>query len=240
MDKAPFQNEETSQVEPNKTESNNAVIVETKPIDVLSLPQKNVEGNEEPPSSDNQPLDENWLLISKDWQSQPVPKTDIEQLLKRTRRRTNGAKTCFALNVIATLGLLIAFVYGSLSGQLGKPMNTYLGIGGLLSLVMVYYEMKIRLSAWKGLCDSPQKAIEHAITGCKSSMQYMMLTKASTVPFFFLMNWFIYTVGKTSDKPVLVAFIFANGFVVGVYIIADYLHQKRKKEYQQLLALKTE
>jgi len=185
-------------------------------------------------------FEQTWAELTQDWQAQPVPKTDIEQLLKRTRRRTNGAKFCFALNALVTLGLLIAFIYGVFAGQLGEPMNTYIGLGSLISIVLVFYEMKIRLAVWRSLCDSPSKAVDHAISACKSSMQYMVLTKVSTVPFFFLMNWFIYTIGKTSDKPLLMAYLFANGFLVVVYIATDYLHRKRRKEYQQLLVLKAD
>lgn len=234
MDKSILDNEDASSKQSSKQEAENSIVVESKEIDVLSLPKK----ASEQPLSNDKPLDDEWLALSQDWQAQSVPKTDVEQLLKRTRRRTRGAKICLSLNVLATLGLLIAFVYGVLDGKFGKPFNTYIGIGGLLSIVLVYYELKIRLTAWKSLCDSPSKAIDHAITSCESSMQYMVLTKVSTIPFFFLMNWFIYTVGQTSEKPIIPVVLFGNIFIVGVYLVAEYFHRKRKKEYQQLITLK--
>ena len=33
-------------------------------------------------------LDEQWLSLSQDWQSQPYEKTDIQALLKQTKKRT--------------------------------------------------------------------------------------------------------------------------------------------------------
>jgi hypothetical protein len=183
-------------------------------------------------------LDDAWAELSQDWQTQPTQKTDISALIKRTRRRTRGAKFCFALNILATLGLVLAFLYGIFDDQLGDPVNTYIGLGGLISLIFVYFETKLRLATWSQLCDSPEKAIANAIAGSESSMKYMWITKISFLPFLPLVNWFVYTVGQTSEKPLLLAFLMANGFMLGMYAVVEYLHRKRKKEYQQLLQMK--
>ena len=183
-------------------------------------------------------LDGAWEELSQDWQAQPTPKTDIKALIKRTRRRTRGAKFCFALNIFATLGLLVAFLYGIYDGQWGEPVNIYVGLGTLISLVFIYFEAKIRLATWSQLCDSPEKAIDHAIAGSESSMRYMWITKLSFLPFLPLVNWFVYTVSQTSDKAALPAYLIANGFMLVIYLIVDYLYRKRKKEYHQLLQMK--
>lgn len=183
-------------------------------------------------------FDDAWAELSQDWQAQPTPKTDINALVKRTRRRTRGAKLCFALNIIATLGLLLVFLYGVFDGQLGDPVNTYLGLGGLISLIFVYFETKLRLATWSQLCDSPEKAIDNAIAGSESSMKYLWITKISFLPFLPLVNWFVYTVGQSSEKPLLTAFLIANGFMLAMYLVVEYLHRKRKKEYLQLLSMK--
>ncbi len=183
-------------------------------------------------------FDETWAKLSDDWQSQATPKTDIQALMKRTRRRTRGAKLCFALNIIATFGLLVVFLYGIYDGQWGEPVNIYIGFGGLFSLVFIYFEAKIRFAIWSQLCDSPEKAIDHAIAGSESSMRYMWITKLSFLPFIPLVNWFVYTVSQTSDKAALPAYLMANGFMLVVYLFVDYLYRKRKKEYQQLLQMK--
>lgn len=183
-------------------------------------------------------FDDAWAELSQDWQAQPTPKTDINALVKRTRRRTRGAKLCFALNITATLGLLLVFLYGVFDGQLGDPVNTYLGLGGLISLIFVYFETKLRLATWSQLCDSPEKAIDNAIAGSESSMKYLWITKISFLPFLPLVNWFVYTVGQSSEKPLLTAFLIANGFMLAMYLVVEYLHRKRKKEYLQLLSMK--
>mgnify|MGYP000259434156 CR=1 FL=1 len=183
-------------------------------------------------------LDGTWEELSQDWQAQPTPKTDIKALIKRTRQRTRGAKFCFALNIFATLGLLVAFLYGIYDGQWGEPVNIYLGLGGLISLIFIYFEAKIRIALWSQLCDSPEKAIDHAIAGSESSMRYMWITKLSFLPFLPLVNWFVYTVSQTSDKAALPTYLIANGFMLVIYLIVDYLYRKRKKEYHQLLQMK--
>ena len=181
------------------------------------------------------PLDDTWAELSQDWQSQAVPKTDIAALVKQTKRRTQGAKLCFALNIIVTLALLVFFLYGVWQGQLGEPVNTYLGGGAFLSIIFVYLETKVRLATWRQLCDSPEKAIDNAIISCQSSIKYMVITKLSFIPFLLLVNWFVYTVSKVENKDMLTGFIYANGLMLFMYAFVDYLHRKRKKQYKQLV-----
>lgn len=186
---------------------------------------------------DTDTIDQQWAALSQDWQAQPVAKTDIQALLKQTKRRTWWAKTCFSLNVLATIGLFVAFIVGVMNDEFGTHFNTYLGFGGLFSLIFVYYESKIRANAWRQISDSPDKAIENAITGCQSSMKYMSLTKWSCLPFGALANWLVYSVSQTENKSILGAFIFINAFITVMFLITEWLHRKRKKEYQQLMAL---
>lgn len=180
-------------------------------------------------------LDDAWAEISQDWQSQPVKKTDVPALLKQTKRRTRGAKLCFALNIIATLGLIIAFLIGVYNNQLGAPLNTYLGGGAFLSIIFVYFETKIRVNTWRQLCDSPEKAVENAIVACQSSIRYMVMTKISFLPFLVLVNWFMYEVGQMKEKDVFDGYLMVNGFMLAMYLVVEYLHRKRKKQYEQLL-----
>jgi len=185
-------------------------------------------------------LDEQWAELSQDWQAQPYEKTDVKALLTKTKRRTIWAKTCFALNVIATIGLLISFIYGVLEGEFGDPFNTYLGAGGLISLIFVYYEIKIRASTWSKISDSPDQALENALAGCESSMEYMRLTKWSCLPFAILANWLAFTLAAESEKSMVSAIIFINALLLFIYAITEYIHRKRKNEYQQLLLLQSE
>lgn len=215
---------------------NGKVILPTKKqaesaLDVTSLPKKS---DKEP--IDTSLLDEQWAALSQDWQAQPVEKTDINALLTQTKRRTWWAKTCFSLNIVATIGLLVSFIFGVINNELGTPFNTYLGVGGIMSLIFVYYEIKIRANAWRQISDSPNKAIENAIAGCQSSMKYMSLTKWSCLPFGALANWFVYSVSQIENKPVVGAFIFVNVFIAVMFLITEWLHRKRKREYQQLIA----
>ena len=183
-------------------------------------------------------LDEQWECLSQDWQSQPIVKTDIDKLLKQTRKRTRWAKSCYVLNVIATVGLMLSFLYGIYNNEFGKPWNTYLGLGGVLSLIFVYYERKIRINAWQQISNAPDKAVENALAGYRSSLKYMMLTKWSCLPFGILANWFVYSMGQENGKSTLGAFLFINIFLVVIYIGTEVIYRKRKKEHQELLTKK--
>lgn len=182
--------------------------------------------------------DDTWAELTQDWQAQPTAKTDITALMKRTRRRTYGAKFVFALNIIATLGLFIAFFYGVYHGEFAEPVNIYLGLGSLLSVIFVYFETKIRLVTWSQLSDSPEKAIDNAIASSESSMKYMKITKISFLPFLPLVNWFVYSESQSNDKVALPAYLLINGFMLIVFITVSYLHRKRQQEHQQLLQIK--
>lgn len=207
---------------------------EEKVLNVSTLPEKN-DNNDS--SIDTSIIDEQWQEITQDWQSQPVEKTDINALLKRTRRRSLWAKSCLVLNIIATLGLLAGFVLGVLNGNFGTPWSIYLGLGGTMSLVFVYYEVKIRWQVWRQLNDSPDQAIVNAINACESSIKYMVLSKWSCLPFGLLGNWFVYSISQQAHKSSLGAFIFINVFIVVVYVFADIIHRKRKKEHAELTRL---
>ncbi|TPH18520.1 hypothetical protein [Litorilituus lipolyticus] len=205
-----------------------------------SLTKQNEEVNTAQAHEQMNVLDDTWAELSQDWQAQPTPKTDIQALLKQTRRRTYGAKLCFALNVIATLSLIVVFIYGLIDNQLGDPFNTYIGFGALISVFFVYFEIKIRAATWRQLCDSPDKAIENALIACRSSMNYMKLSKYSFIPFLVLVNWFVFAIEETTEKSIIPPLLFANGFMLAMFIIFEYLHRKRKKQYQQLLQLMSE
>ena len=200
-------------------------------LDISSLPERN-----EQDDVDSSAIDQQWLTLTQDWQAQSVKKTDIDALLKQTKRRTLWAKSCFVLNVIATISLIVAFIFGALTGELGRPFNSYVGLGALMSLVFVYYEMKIRAQAWAQISASPDKAIANALAGYQSSLKYMVLTKWSCLPFGLLGNWLVYTVGQQSDKSTLKGYIFINLIIFAMLVGTEILHRKRKKEYQELLA----
>lgn len=197
-------------------------------VDVTKLPEKTEE------AIDTSMIDEQWASLSQDWQTQPFDKTDVQLLLKQTQKRTSWAKLCFGSNIVATVGLLVAFVYGVFQGELGKPWNTYLGVGGLLSVVFVYYEIKIRANTWRQINDSPDKAVENAIAGYQSSLRYMLLIKWSCLPFALLGNWLAFSMSEQANKPIWGSLIFVNGLIISMYVVTDYIHRKRKKELNEL------
>jgi hypothetical protein len=242
MDKSILDNEDASSIEPSKIATDHSIIVKTKQIDVASLPQKNssadsdkeLDKDNQTPPLDEQPLDENWLILSRDWQAQPFEKTDINKLLKQTKRRTLWAKSLLAIDIIATLGLIIALMVGLYQGDWGTATIAYFTFGSLGSVVFVYYEIEIRLRIWQRSCDSPDKAVENAIAGVESSIKYIKLIKWSCWLLLPVVNWYIYAMIEASEKSPLPAFIFINVFVLSMWLVTHWFHKKRDEELAQL------
>ncbi len=183
---------------------------------------------------DEKALDEEWLLLSQDWQTQPYEKADIEALLKQTKKRTVLAKTLLALDVIATVGLFIALFVGLYQGDWGSATIAYLSFGSIGSLVFVCYEIKIRLRIWQHCCDSPDKAVENAISGIESSIRYIKLIKLSCWLLLPIVNVYIYAMLEESDKSPWPPFLAINGFVIIMWSITHWFHLKREKQLIQL------
>jgi len=226
-------NEENTPVNEKKVSSTILSESKNKAIDTTSLLKK------EQPSKDDEPIvDEQWAALTQDWQAQPVQKTDVVALLKQTKRRMLWAKVFLGLNIFFTVVVLIAFVVGLYSGEYGTPVNTFLAVSGVGSAVFVYYEIKIRLKTWQQCSDSPDKAIDNAIAVCQSSINYMILNKLSCIPFAVMGNWIVPIMALENDKPMWKGLLFVNFFLIVVYVVADKIHKKRKKEYNRLSALK--
>ncbi len=237
MDKTPFENEDTSPIEPDLG-TEHSVVVKEKMMDVFSLPQKkqvlDSQKDENHPSPEEKPLDEDWLLLSKDWQTQPYEKTDIEELLKQTKKRTLLAKSLLALDVIATIGLFIALFVALYQGDWDRATVAYLAFGSIGSLVFVCYEIKIRFRIWQHCCDSPDKAVENAILGIESSIRYIKLIKLFCWLLLPVVNWYINVMLEESEKSPWPPFLAINSFVIVMWSITHWFHLKREKQLIQL------
>ena len=179
-------------------------------------------------------LDEQWLALSQDWQSQPYEKTDIQALLKQTKKRTLLAKSLLAIDVIATIGILIALLVGLYQGDWGTATIAYLAFGGITSVVFVYYEIKIRLRIWQHSCDSPDKAVANAIAGVESSIKYIKLLKLSWWLLLPAANWYVYAMIEESKKSPWPPFFVINTFILTLWLITHGFHKKRAEELKQL------
>jgi len=238
MDKSPFQNEDTSPAEPEKLVSENAIVVNNKSIDVHSLPkkQRSLASEKEQTTSDEQALEDSWLLLSQDWQSQPYEKTDVQALLKQTKKRTLLAKSLLFIDMAATLGLIIALLVGLYRGDWGTATIAYLAFGSVGSLVFVYYEVKIRLHIWQHCCDSPDKAVANAISGIESSIRYVKLTKISCYFLLPAANWYAYAMQQETDNSSWLPILGMNVCLLLMWSLTHWFHVKRNKQLRQLCA----
>ncbi|WDE12903.1 hypothetical protein [Thalassomonas haliotis] len=186
------------------------------------------------PLNEQAPLDDNWLAISQDWQAQPYEKANLDALVKKTRRRTWWAKLVLAANVLATGGILLALIIGYYLGKWQTPTLAYLAFGFVFSVVFVYYEIKIRRSAWQLTNAGADEALKAAVLGCQSSLQYARLMKWS---FYFLVipvNWYVYAMMQIRETVGWDAFVFANTLLAVMYIGSHRYQKKRQRELNSL------
>ena len=181
-----------------------------------------------------QQLDKDWLHITQDWQNQPFEKTDIRKLVKQTKNRTLKAKLLFAINVFCTLAIVSTFFIALYQGDWDMPTLAYLGLGSIGSIIFIYYELKIRLSVWSHLCDSPDKAIANAIAGVESSINYLKLTKLSFYILLPVVNYYLYVMSKISGTPLWISLSMINFIMLISWLITHWFHKKRLQERSKL------
>jgi hypothetical protein len=115
-----------------------------------------------------------------------------------------------------------------------KATISYLTFATIGSVVFVYYEIKIRLKAWKQISASPDLAIKNAIKGIESSINYIRLTKFSC---WFLIpagSWYVIEMAKQNDKSIWFGLIIMNVSVGVMWGITHLFHRKRKMELDKL------
>ncbi|NQZ21096.1 MAG: hypothetical protein HRT53_03485 [Colwellia sp.] len=201
-------------------------------LDVKTLPKK-----DETLSPELSMLDEQWAEMAQDWQSQPFVKTDINKLLRQTKQRTLIAKLLLSLDIVATLGMLIVGLYMWINNSKDQATMIYLSGGGALSVIYVYFAVKFRVNTWRANCGSPDKAIEHAIAGCQSSLSYIKLIKLSCFVICPLSNWYLFTSSQQMSKSPMFAFIFLNVLIIALWLITQTFYRKRNKELKFLKSL---
>jgi len=184
-----------------------------------------------------QQLDKDWLHITQDWQNQPFEKTDIRKLVKQTKNRTLKAKLLLAINVFCTLAIVSTFFIALYQGDWDMPTLAYLGFGSIGSIIFIYYELKIRLSVWSHLCDSPDKAIANAIAGVESSINYLKLTKFSFYILLPVVNYYLYVMSQTSDISLWVTLSMINFIILILWLITHWFHKRRLQELAKLISL---
>lgn len=201
-------------------------------LDVKSLPKK-----DETITPEFSMLDDEWAEMTQDWQSQPFVKTDINKLLKQTKQRTLIAKLLLSLDILATMGMLVAGIYMWINNSKDEATIIYLVGGGALSVIFVYFAVKFRVTAWRANCGSPDKAIEHAIAGCKSSLSYIKLVKLSCFVICPVSNWYLFTASQEMSKSPMYGFIFLNALLIAIWLISHTFYAKRNKELKFLKSI---
>jgi len=182
--------------------------------------------------TEKSPLDEQWDDLMEDWQSQPYEKVDIDKLVKQMKKRTFFAKAVLFLDVIATISLFSALYYVLTEEPDDVATAIYVGIGAVGSLIYTIIEFNIRIKTWRLDASDPKQAFEKNISGLKGAIQYANLWIYSCYIMFPMVNWYIWELGKTTEKSVLPAYLFANG-LVAIMIIGAYLYKaKRVKELE--------
>ncbi|XQW84381.1 hypothetical protein ACOYR1_14750 [Thalassotalea piscium] len=196
--------------------------------------QKHQEHQEQAKSEDNLALDKQWAELAEDWQNQPYQKTDINKLIKQTRRRVFTAKCCVALDIIGTIVIVIAFFIMLFSEDEELATLYYLGFGGIASIAFCIHTVRFRIQGWRQLSDTPDKAIVNAIANCQSSIKYAQVCKFSCYGLLPAVNWYLYEIAHTHDKALWPSLVFINVFVAALWGVSHYFLRKRQNELKQL------
>ncbi|WP_448546630.1 hypothetical protein [Thalassotalea fusca] len=181
---------------------------------------------------------DDWQLLTEDWQEQPFKKSDIDKLLKQTKRRTLWAKAILWLNILATIFLVVMTVVFSQNEEIGTMTVVYFAVSSLLCIVFVYYEVKIRSKAWKKACDSPERALDNALRGCLSSLRYIKLIKIYYWLMIVLVGLFAKELSTELNISVWSIITEIYGMILVCYLVTHWFHRKRLAELKRLQQMK--
>ena len=179
---------------------------------------------------------DDWQTLTQDWQAQPYKKSDIDKLLKRTKRRTFWAKALIWLNVIATIFIIGMTFVIYFYNDAGIATVSYLG---LMSVVFVYYEIKIRKATWKRACESPERAVDNAIRSCTSSLRYIRLIKIFYWAFVVIIIVFTNELSKEIGESFWQMLIEMLILVAICYGVTHWFQRKRLAELARLKQMKS-
>jgi len=188
----------------------------------------------EPRDLNKPALDDDWLDIANDWQSQPFEHADIQSLLRKTKRRTLWAKLFLAIDIISVIALYVLFAYVLMMEDWQTATLVYVGVGCIMFTVYLFYAIKVRVGSWRMMTSDPNHILESAIIGCRSSIQYIKLIKWFTLILLPAVNLYLYAIAPYIEKPIMPVAIYGNGIIVLTIIICQLLQRKRERELNQL------
>ena len=178
--------------------------------------------------TDKPPIDEQWDELVNDWQSQPYEKVDTDALVKKLKKRTRGAKLMLLCNVLGTIAIFSVFIWSLVKQDPDHVVSIFSGVGGLLSLIYTVIEIKIRTATWKMDATDPEQVFNKTLSSLKGSVQYAKLWLFNCYLLIPGINWFLWEIGKTSEKDMLVGYLLANS-INATFIIGGLIYQKRRK-----------
>lgn len=190
-------------------------------------------------ANSEQPLDQQWQEIAQDWQQQEYKKTDIKALTKQTAARIFKAKLLFAFDLIATLFIVVYFAFNFNNFE-DKASFYYMAFAAIGTPIYMFYAIKIRRASWQLGQGTPSSALFAALAACRSSINYLQLLKFSSYIMFVAVNWYIYELGKTSEKSIWLAILLANIPIFLIYYISHRMQNKRLIELTKLQQLHDE
>lgn len=187
--------------------------------------------------TDKSPLDDQWDDLVNDWQSQPYEKIDIDKLIKKLRRRTIIAKAMLVMDVIATLVLFYGSYWMMKHEPDDLPTIIYLSVGAIGSLIYTAILFKIRIQTWQLDASDPKQYFEKNISGVKGALKIAKLLKYCCYIMTPLINWYLWEVTQSSDKSLVMGFVFANAVIVLMYVGSHIYQRRREVELQNLSEL---
>lgn len=185
-------------------------------------------------------LDDDWLSMTSDWQSQPYEKVDITALVKQTKRRIIWAKILLACDVIAVLFLYALLAYVLLEDNEKAATIAYVVAGCVIYTVYLYHAIKLRIGSWRIMSSDPNNIIDSAIVGYKSSIQYNRLIKWATILLWPTVNIYLYVIAPLTEKSLFWPAVIGNLVLIGTILTVHWFQRKREQELKQMQEIKSE
>ncbi|MFD2164763.1 hypothetical protein ACFSJY_00660 [Thalassotalea euphylliae] len=184
--------------------------------------------------SEKSPIDEQWDSLVDDWQSQPYEKVDTNKLIKQLKKRTFYAKLVLFLDVIATVGLAWSFFWSLDNDDFNLPTTIYLGVGAVGSLIYTILAFNIRFATWRMDASDPEQVFHKNMSALKGAIQYANLWVYSCYIILPLGNWFVWEIGKTTEKSMFYGYVFMNSLTLFMIACGLVFKARRQRELDSM------
>lgn len=179
------------------------------------------------------PLDDDWLEIANDWQSQPYEPADIDKISKTVKWKIIKSKLLFGLNIFLVLGIYCMTIYAWLM-EWSKVELAYLLFGCIGGIYAAHREYTIRKGTWRYTATTPEEVIDSAIQSYRASIKYCDYNIWGSLIVSIGGIWFITESAKSADKSPIMGIVVYCVLMLMIVGICWHVKKKRQKTLSEL------